>query len=64
MSNIKKQDTFEKHVPDWLDQQCDKVFKSLKGLSDNEQLIVIEQVQDYIQMSMAYEKRQIGSDND
>ncbi len=35
--------------PDWLDQQCDKVFAALEGLTLSQKLGVVGQVSDYLQ---------------
>ncbi len=45
----------QRHEPDWLDQQCEKVSDVLGSLSTKDKISVLEQVIDYLQMDLAAE---------
>ena len=43
----------KKSEPDWLDQQCTKIYDALDGLSLEQRIGIIEQVLDYLRMEEA-----------
>ena len=48
-----RSDNIAEYKPDWLDEQCNKVFNALGHLPLNERIGVVDQVQDFLRQEKA-----------